>query len=313
MEQQGLQEHNNRTGRIPVILDTDIGSDVDDALALALMARHPGFDLRGVTTVSGDTVRRARIARKLLHLAGRDDVEVAVGERGEQTHVYRSAEGGHEDEMLGEWTGDLALSERGGVDLLVDELRGGQVELTTVGMQSNLAAALDEAPELVTAIPRVTVMGGLFAQPRTLGKALPASIDHNLNVDQRASLRSLNAGMRTVYVPCDVTMDLWLMRPHVDRLRAGDELCREIARQIDVYRREEGAPEGYMCRLHDPLAVATIVERSFVTTTRAKVTVAPVGDHLRTFIDELEGREAEIVTSVDGQVFADWWLEWVLG
>ena len=298
---------------LPVILDTDIGSDVDDALALALMARHPGFDLRAVTTVSGDTVRRARIARKLLHLAGRDDVEVAAGERGEQTHDYRSSEGGTEDEMLGEWDGSLALSPRGGVELLVDELRGGEVELTTVGMQSNLAAALDRQPTLVERVPRVTVMGGLFAEARELGRTLPASIDHNLNVDQRASLRSLNAGMRLVYVPCDVTMDLWLMKKHVDALRAGDALCHEVARQIDVYRRDKSDPEGYMCRLHDPLAVATMVERSFVTTMPAKVTVAPVGDHLRTFIDELEGHEAEIVTGVDGPAFADWWLAAVLG
>jgi inosine-uridine nucleoside N-ribohydrolase len=162
-------------------------------------------------------------------------------------------------------------------------------------------------------------MGGLFSQPRTLDQALPATIDHNLNVDQRASLRSLNAGMRLAYVPCDVTMDLWLMKRHVDALRAGDELCRELARHIDIWRRSaveryrEVLPDTHMCRLHDPLAVATIVERGFVTMRTAKVTVAPVGEHLRTFIDPLEGHEAEIVTRVDGQTFADWWLEAVLG
>ena len=68
-----------------LILDTDIGTDVDDALALAFALRHPELDLRAVTTVSGDTVRRARIAKKLLLLAGRDDIEVAAGERGEQS------------------------------------------------------------------------------------------------------------------------------------------------------------------------------------------------------------------------------------
>lgn len=297
---------------LPVILDTDIGSDVDDALALALMARHPGFDLRAVTSVSGDTARRARIARKLLHLAGRDDVEVAAGERGQQTHDYRSPEGGNEDEMLGEWDPGLTLSTRGGIDLLVEELRGGEVELTNVGMQSNLAAALKRAPELVTVIPRVTVMGGLFATPYTLGRKLPASIDHNLNVDQRASLRSLNAGLKLVYVPCDVTMDAWLLKKHVDRLRSGDDLCRELARQIDIYRRGERQPDDHMCRLHDPLAVATMIERSFVTIETMPVTVAIVSDHVRTFIDPIEGKPAEVVTVANTVAFADWWLESVI-
>jgi inosine-uridine nucleoside N-ribohydrolase len=68
-----------------------------------------------------------------------------------------------------------------------------------------------------------------------------------------------------------------------------------------------------MCRLHDPLAVATMVERSFVTSETLPVTVAAAGEHLRTFIDPLEGREAEVARSVDGGAFADWWLESVLG
>ncbi|HUH08060.1 MAG TPA: nucleoside hydrolase, partial [Egibacteraceae bacterium] len=62
-----------------VALDTDIGTDVDDALALAFAVRHPDIELRAVTTVSGDTRRRARIAATLLSLAGRDDIEVAAG------------------------------------------------------------------------------------------------------------------------------------------------------------------------------------------------------------------------------------------
>ena len=77
---------------LPFILDSDIGSDVDDALALAFALRHPDLDLRAVTTVSGDTARRARIAKKLLLRAGRDDIEVAAGEHGRwtaRTHARR--------------------------------------------------------------------------------------------------------------------------------------------------------------------------------------------------------------------------------
>jgi purine nucleosidase len=212
--------------------------------------------------------------------------------------------------MLGEWDEGLVLSQRDGVELLVEELRAGEVELATVGMQSNLAAALERDPGLVGLIPRVAVMGGLFARARTLGYELPATIDHNLNVDREASLRSLNAGLRLVYTPCDVTMDLWLMRKHLDALRVGNALCRELARQIDIWRRDEGRlPDDYACRLHDALAVGTMVERSFVRTEVLPVTVARVGNHVRTFVDPLEGRDAEVVRSVDAERFSDWWLD----
>ena len=65
----------------PVLLDTDIGSDVDDALALALLlALRDELDLVAVTTVTGDTALRARIASRLLAAAGRPEVEVCAGE-----------------------------------------------------------------------------------------------------------------------------------------------------------------------------------------------------------------------------------------
>src|SRR4030042_122655 len=64
-----------------IILDTDMGTDVDDALALAFALRHPGIEIVAVTTVSGDTALRGRIAAKLLRLDGSADIEVAAGER----------------------------------------------------------------------------------------------------------------------------------------------------------------------------------------------------------------------------------------
>src|SRR5688572_9567785 len=65
--------------RVPVLIDTDIGSDIDDALALALVIQSPELDLRGVTTVSGDAYTRALIVCRLLHAVGRGDVPVASG------------------------------------------------------------------------------------------------------------------------------------------------------------------------------------------------------------------------------------------
>src|SRR5215467_10346800 len=64
---------------IRVILDTDIGTDVDDCLALALILASPELQLEGVTCVYGDALLRARMVRKLLRLAGREEVPVYVG------------------------------------------------------------------------------------------------------------------------------------------------------------------------------------------------------------------------------------------
>jgi purine nucleosidase len=303
---------------IDLILDTDIGTDVDDALALAFAVRHPEINLRAVTTVSGDTLLRARIAKMLLLLAGRDDVEVAAGERGAVSQPMRQPEAGHEEAMLLGDERELPISERDGVTLLLEECEGQRCEVATVGMQSNVAAALAQDPGFADEVPRLTVMGGVFGPVRFLDAELPVTVDHNLNVDQPASLRALNAGIPALYVPCDVTFRAWLMAPHLERLRRGDRLCRALARQIDIWaahlrRMGRGViPDDHVCLLHDPLAVACTVDRRFVTTMQARVTVAMHQGHVRTFIDPAAGHEAEIVTSVDAAGFADFWLETVL-
>ena len=63
----------------PVILDTDIGSDIDDTWALALLLKSPELDLRLVTVVSGDTAHRAALAAKMLTIGGRSDVPIGIG------------------------------------------------------------------------------------------------------------------------------------------------------------------------------------------------------------------------------------------
>jgi purine nucleosidase len=311
---------------IDLILDTDIGSDVDDALALAFAIAHPEINLRAVTTVSGDTVRRARIAKKLLLFAGRDDIEVAAGERGEQSQPHRSAEGGTEDAVLGDDARELPISPRDAVSLLLDEFGAADagptarrpLELAVVGMQSNVAAALERDPSFAADVSRVAVMGGVFAPVMFLGNELPPAIDHNLNVDQPASLRALNTPMKRFFVPCDVTMTAWLTADQLDTLRTGDLLCRELARQIDIFTPRMHnlgrglIPDDYVALLHDPLAVACTVDRRFVSSMTERVTTAMHQGHVRTFIDPAAGFEAEIITSVDWRGFSAFWLETVM-
>src|SRR6187549_1943998 len=70
-----------QSSRMKVLLDTDIGTDIDDAWALGYALKSPSFELLGVTVSDADTPQRAKMACKLLHRLGRTDVPVAVGRK----------------------------------------------------------------------------------------------------------------------------------------------------------------------------------------------------------------------------------------
>ncbi|MBA3430952.1 MAG: nucleoside hydrolase [Actinobacteria bacterium] len=303
---------------VPLVLDTDMGSDVDDALALAFALRHPDIDLRAVTTVADDTTMRANIARKLTLLAGRGGIEVAAGIGDVTPPAGRRSWGGHEGRGLLEPGETLDISTRHAVTVLADalgHLAGGAPEVVTVGMQTNIAAALRRDESAPGGLRRLHVMGGVFGPVEDLDQSLPPSIDHNLNCDPAGALVSLNSGLRIVYVPCDVTIKTELTMDHVEELRRGDPLCRALAALIDVWREVQGEmmPPKRAALLHDPLAVACTVDRRFVTSEELHVTAAMHNGRVRTFVDPLEGSPAEVITSVDAEGFADFWLATVLG
>jgi purine nucleosidase len=266
---------------VPLVLDTDIGTNVDDALALALAMRHPGIELRAVTTVSGATTARAELARQLLATGGSPGVELAVSARDARDVLRGIAPG---------------------------------TTIVTVGPQSNLAAAVHHDPKLVDRAGSLVVMGGAFAPIITIdGAELDATRDSNLFSDPAAAVVSLNAGFSTLYVPCDVTFQVSLRTRHLEALRRGDELCRELAQLVDDWRTQTAPTADVVAMLHDPLAVACAVDRSFVTIERLPVRVVIDSGVPRTLVDEKLGRDADVVRSVDADVFADWWLETVVG
>jgi purine nucleosidase len=300
--------------RTALVLDTDIGTDVDDALALALALRHPAIELVAVTTVSGDARARAHIAARLLAIAGATRVEVAAGVGGFAARAWM----GHEGEGLGPGP-ETGISGRDAVTVLLDRSHGPDPPVVaTVGMPSNVAAAVAADPDYVTRVPMLTVMGGAFRRIESFGLVLGPERDHNLVTDPASSVRALNAGFATLYVPCDVTFGVPLTRGQLERLRRADDFCRALASLVDIWavvlhRRWGGAlPDDVVAMLHDPLTVACAVERRFVSVERWPVTVALHRGIPRTFLDPIDGVDADVVTAVDADAFADWWLETVV-
>ena len=145
---------------IPVILDTDIGLDVDDVWALAHLLNCPELDIKLITTCTGDTTYRAALVAKMLEVAGRTDIPVGVGLMGEASLKTHS-----------EWLGDYQLSNYPGIvyadgiaaissTILASE---DTVTLIAIGPLTNVAAALEHAPAIVENAKFVGMHGSLRA------------------------------------------------------------------------------------------------------------------------------------------------------
>jgi purine nucleosidase len=302
-----------------IIVDTDIGTDVDDALALAFALRHPEIDVVAVTTVSGDTGLRARIAAKLLQLDEQAGIEMAAGVREPIGGKGRMLWFGHEGKgIIGEGE-ELSISQRDAVEVIVESLMAEEKEVVTLGPLSNVAVALAREPRIAQRIIRLTVMGGFFHRCELNGQVIPPAVDYNLNADPEAAVRVLSLPIPTCYVPADVTMRTRLLEKHLRRMEnEGDVLVQALSRLVRIWTPVMAQVFGraglklapdVVAIPHDPLAVATVVDRRFVTVKKLLCTVAVVGGFVRTFIDPAAGRQVEVVTDVDADAFADYFLQ----
>lgn len=245
--------------RIPVLFDTDMGTDVDDCLALAVLLGSPEIDLIGVTTVYGDVALRARMTRKLLHLAGRDDVPVLEGVGAPLMRNRPVFWPGHEGLGLLE-EGDEARfgqhPDRHAVDFLIDTVmdRPGEVHLLAVGPLTNVAAAMVRRPEVAHNLAGLTVMGG-FVAPWTGGRG-PA--EHNIQCDPEAARAVFASGAAISLVPLDVTLRTVIGREGVREIReVGTPYHEAVADQVALYPPFE--EQGGQTFLHDPLAAAAMI------------------------------------------------------
>jgi purine nucleosidase len=246
--------------RIPILLDTDIGTDVDDCLALAVLLGSPEIDLIGVTTVYGDVALRARMIRKLLALAGRDEVPVFEGVGAPLVRNQPVYWPGHEGVGLLEAGDDERFGQkpdRHAVDALIATVmaRPGEVHLLAVGPLTNVAAALIQQPELAYNLAHLTIMGGYIA-PWTGGDRVA---EHNILCDPEAARVVFASGAPISLVPLDVTLKAVIGREGVRAIReAGTPYHEAVANQVALYPPFE--ERGGQTFLHDPLAAAAIVQ-----------------------------------------------------
>src|SRR3954451_10269609 len=144
--------------RMKVVLDTDIGTDIDDAWALGYALKSPVFQLLGVTVTDADTPARARMAAKLLHRLGRTDVPVAVGRRTPAVPPDRI-------DFQFAWAEnfrDYTPIGTPAVEFLADLIHRNpqQITLVAVGPLHNIGDLVRLHPEVVPLVKRVVLMSG---------------------------------------------------------------------------------------------------------------------------------------------------------
>jgi purine nucleosidase len=290
------------TDRIPVVLDVDTG--IDDSLALLYAAASPEIDLLAVTCVFGN-VEADQVAwntRAILELAGRGDVEVALGQDVPLERPVETTPETHGPHGLG--YAELPepsrpLSPRHGVDVIVEAARArpGEVMLVTLGPLTNLAVALQREPTLPRLLRSYVLMGGAFG---SAGNTTPTT-EWNIHCDPEAAqsvfrawaaaLEEGGVSHRPLALGLNVTERARITSDHVVRLarRAGsrpddslalargedpmrpvhsvasDPIVRYVADALRFYFEFHEHYDGfYGAFIHDPLAVAAAFDRTLV-------------------------------------------------
>ena len=185
-----------------IIIDTDIGDDVDDAFAVALALRSPELQILGITTSFGDTEGRAKIADRLLSEAGRLDIPVAAGASTKTNNPMsqrRYGDGGH----------FARGSHPAAVDFILEDIRRdpGEITLVAIGPLVNVGALIDRDPQTFRKLKRVVIMGGSvdrgYGDP--YAAATPPQAEWNIMNDIPAAQKLFASGVRLYVMPLDST------------------------------------------------------------------------------------------------------------
>jgi inosine-uridine nucleoside N-ribohydrolase len=259
-----------------IIIDTDIGDDIDDAFALTFAARSPEVRLVGVTTVFRNACRRTQMAQALLEELGVPGVPVRSGCDVPLVEAVRATERDRFDERgafipcqhAGDYESRSPATDEHAVDFLVRMAREspGRITLVGIGPLTNIAMALRKAPDIASKLRSITLMGGVF------GEQFP---EWNILCDPEAAWIVIHSGAPLSMVGLDVTMRCPLPQVEVQRIAARGA---GVTRLLDLWtRRWSEHSRALNPVLHDPLAVATLVDPSLVVFEQRSVEVALEG------------------------------------
>jgi inosine-uridine nucleoside N-ribohydrolase len=276
-------------GKQKVIFDCDLGDDVDDAYALAMLLAAPQLEVLGVVMDYGNTAKRGQMASRLLYEIGREDVPVVIG-RHTKDHYSAQFYYGEGFEMK-------KPIQQGAADFIIENLRKypNEVVLITVGPVPNIADVIDKDPEALKLAKKVYAMFGSFYVGYN-DRPVPAA-EWNVRADVEASRKFAASGADIVYAGLDITFVKFAedLRRQVDQRRT--PLTDFLSASYTLWNRDKSWPDP---TLFDPVAIGMLLWPELFTTRPAHVRVIDGGF---TVIDEGKEPNSHVGMSIRKEEF----------
>jgi len=276
---------------IPVIFDTDIGSDIDDTWALAMALKSPELDIKMVSVNGFGTEYQARLAAKFLTVCGRDDIIVAKGKATDMDPRYQEA-----------WIGDFDLASypnykdnaaQANADYIMDSDE--EITVLVIGASTNLADAYAIEPRIAKKC-KVIAIGGVIYNGHCVGWYPPLGADWNVKCDRDSWQAALvDSELSVELLPLDVTGNLYLDAEAFGKIRAcadKDPVIKAMCENVDIWAKEIGWNSGGgSSALFDTVGVYACFTKE-----NLKYQILPVyaNENAQTLIDPERGKEMNV-------------------
>jgi purine nucleosidase len=304
---------------LKVHLDTDLGGDIDDFCALAMLLHWPGdIHLTGITTVAEAKGKRAGYVKYVLGLEGEKKIPVAAGADVSQG-FYRYTELGYPSEES-YWPEPIAPSPNTTEDairLLKQSIEQGAI-IIGIGPFTNFYLLDLKYPGILKQA-NLFLMGGYIYPIRAGFPQWGNNMDWNIQVDVKSAQYVLENSSPTL-IPLTVTVETALRRAYLDDLRRSGGLGQLIARQAEAFAIDEemerkfgetcdGLPKDIINFLHDPLACAIALgwdDGIEICEIPLKLDIEDSWLHEKI---DATGKPTKVVTKIDGSKFNELWIK----
>ena len=285
-----------------ILIDTDIGDDIDDALALALALRSPELEIRAITTVFKNTAERARLASALLTQYGQGDIPVYEGIRMPIINEISVCDIPCQCAVVD--FDNYHKNEMHAADAILQAVRNDpKLTIVAIGPLTNLALACLKEPETMRSA-RIMLMGGAFGTTEA---------EWNIVCDPEAASVVFRSGAQIKVFGLDVTARCALSKEYEKTAQQrGSAEARFLMRLFDAWHRAS----GYGIMLHDPLVIGALLHPEWVRYEKQKVVVELRGENTRgstilkrSFFKTFETPNAQVAVDVQAEAFIDFFMQ----